>query len=235
MFFEDWKVVVLSVISSIQFCYIVRKFIHFPKTEGANVPIKGDEKIPVKLFVFGGSMVSVSSSPFSSKVVTYCRLNNIPHTIHESDPSRAPNGKTPYVVHGKNIFGDSQFIIRYLENTFDTDKSSLIAKNKYNLSNSYIRYNNLSKKDQAISELLRITCETQLYYGLISKIWGGKYGISKTESNWKGTVKSYFVAIPSFLQPILCPLIRASMYYTCVLYILLFILLFTLFLLILYF
>ena len=76
---------------------------------------------PIHLHVFPGIYPAVSISPFSSKIVLYCRLAGVPYTVSEahSKMDSMSKGKVPFAFHAGRIIEDSQLIIRYLENTFD--------------------------------------------------------------------------------------------------------------------
>lgn len=165
----------------------------------------------LKVYLFQGSGKTISSSPFSIKLSSYLRLNNIPHNVYEADIMKAPKGKVPYIIHNNNIISDSELIIRYLENTFNLKIMANYASKKYNIE-SFVSYSDLSSNDKALCEMIRLVCEGQLYWGLVSVRWLGFAGVSGLESNWHNTVKNYFDKIPSFIRPLLTSMIRVDIY-----------------------
>lgn len=107
--------------------------------------------------------------------------------------------------------GDSQLIIRYLENTFNV--SSMSMNSIFNLGgskNHFIPFAKLSSTERAQSELIRILCEQDLYWGILSMKWAGKEGICRSETAWHNTVDSYFQAIPVPLRGIITSMIRVD-------------------------
>lgn len=160
----------------------------------------------VYAFVFKGSGKSISSSPFSVKLSSYLRLTGIPHVIQEADMMKAPKGKVPYIQHHGECIGDSELIIRYLENTFD-----VAAMSKANQT-GFIPYSDLSSTDKALCEMIRLTCEGQLYWALVSIRWLGFSGVSSLESNWHATVATYFDSIPFIIRSALTSMIRVSIF-----------------------
>ena len=70
----DWRIPALVLFSGIQLFFTIRKTFVCPRKNPANVITKGESVNTVTLNVFKGSGVTVSSSPFSTKVEMYCRL-----------------------------------------------------------------------------------------------------------------------------------------------------------------
>lgn len=203
----DWKVAVLSFLCGAQLYKSIKDTFCVKWRDPQNVLVKGSSREPVTLYVFQGSGVTVSSSPFSCKLETYCRLAGIPHTIKEADFNKAPKDKVPYIQHGDNILGDSQLIIRYLENTFDVKQTSARVRET---NERFIPFDELSSADQAKSDMIRALCEQDIYWGVVSSRWGGKRGICATETAWHNTVESYFEAIPAVMRGAITNLIRVQ-------------------------
>jgi glutathione S-transferase len=137
----------------------------------------------------------------------------IPHVIKEADHNEAPKSKVPYIKHDGHLLGDSQLIIRYLENTFNVSKMSYLGgvKNKNKNKHAFTPFAKLSATERAHSELIRILCEQDLYWGILSVKWGGKGGICRSESAWHNTVESSFQAIPAAMRGIITAMIRVVM------------------------
>ena len=70
----DWRITALSLICGAQLYSTIKKTFTVPWTNPENVITKGTSASLVTLYVFKGSGVTVSSSCFSSKIETYCRL-----------------------------------------------------------------------------------------------------------------------------------------------------------------
>ena len=71
---SNWSVMSLSLLCAmLMYKQIKQTFV--PRWSGAgNVITKGKSASTVTLYVFRGSGVTISSSPFSSKLEMYCRL-----------------------------------------------------------------------------------------------------------------------------------------------------------------
>ena len=171
----------------------------------------------ITVYVFPAAGATTSSSPFATKLLTYCRLTGIPHVVEVADPAKAPNGKIPFISHGANLLGDSQLIIRYLENTFDVPKSShQVVKNSIYgdlLLIPYVCFNELNPGDKSICNMVRLVCEGELYWGLVSLRFLGNIGVGKSESLWHNTIDEFFHTIPSLIRPLVTAMIRVSTYH----------------------
>lgn len=103
--------------------------------------------------------------------------------------------------HDGHVIGDSQLIIRYLENTFNVSK----------LSEQYFQpFEKLTPSQKAQSDLIRVLCEQDLYWGIVSTKWGGKGGIGRTETCWHNTVISYFSGIPAAMRGVITSMVRVA-------------------------
>jgi hypothetical protein len=191
--------------------YQIYKCFHYPgKIEINEIefpPFDRSDDPVVHAYVLKGDGKSISSSPFSIKLSSYLRLTGIPHTIHEGDIMRAPKGKIPYIIHQGQVISDTQLIIRYLENTFNLE--TMLKENK----NNFLLYSQLTVQEKALCEMIRLTCEGQLYWAIISIRWLGSSGVSGLESNWHQTVKSYFDAIPTIIRSAFTSMIRVNIYH----------------------
>lgn len=168
-------------------------------------------KEKVTACVFKSASPSISGSPYSTKLTAYLRFCGIPHVVKEAQFEKAPKNKVPYIEHAGSLFGDSQLIIRYLDNTYDVAEMSVVAlRDLKGLKKAFVPFANLSTIDQARSDAIRLTCETELYWALCSIRWSGKSGIGKKESLWAATCEAYFGAIPAFIRYLLTPMLRVS-------------------------
>ena len=87
--YGDWKFVTASFV----ILFLVRSWIkltfYMPKSKPEkDVPTKGvsnGTNDTITVSVFKGSGTSISSSPFSTKMLSYLRLAGIPHIVEEGD------------------------------------------------------------------------------------------------------------------------------------------------------
>ena len=137
-------------------------------------------------------------------------MSGIPHNVLLADLGANPKGKIPYIKHGGKLIGDTELIIRYLENSFDVKAMAAKAKSAYTGATAFVPFDDLSPSDQAISDLVRLTCESELYWALVSIRWLGAVGISASEENWYTAAKNYFGDLPLALRLAFVPMIRAN-------------------------
>jgi glutathione S-transferase len=178
--------------------------------ENAPVDLDDDTDRLVTACVFPGDGETMSFSPYSTKLLMYLRLSGIPHSTQVADVQKAPKSKVPYIEHGKNVVGDSQLIIRYLENTHNVKKMAAAAAARYDMTHPLLPFDHLSVTQQAKSDCIRLTCESDPYWALISLRWGGEYGMAKSEGHWDRSVSILFHAIPAVIRPVLVRFIRGS-------------------------
>ena len=89
----------------------------------------------LKLVQFHPAFGSRNLSPYCLKLETYLRMTGIAHElVWNSDPSKAPKGKLPYIIDGDLVMGDSVLIIDYLkEKHGDPLDGALTAEQKAQL------------------------------------------------------------------------------------------------------
>lgn len=140
-------------------------------------------------------------------------MAGIPHKLRPAEIGKNPKGKIPYILHNNNLIGDSELIIRYFENSYDLNRMSVsnaVKPLNNNTIPKFIPYPDLSPEQQAVSDLVRVTCESDLYWTLVSNRWLGEYGVSKSEANWNTTKRLFFGPIPALIRWALVPFIRAK-------------------------
>lgn len=176
----DWKLCTLGFISLFQFVSFIQKtfVLNLVLADDVTSKPKSNEshKHFVTVNVFKGTGIAISSSPFSTKIIAYCRLAGIPHIVQEADIQKAPKSKVPYISHDGNIVGDSQLIIRYLEKVFNVSEMAKTALSRIEFKVPFVPFSKLTAEQQALSDMIRITCEGELYWGLASTRWLGKGG-----------------------------------------------------------
>lgn len=210
-------IAVVFVLLLVSFGKSMHSLFAFPRRRVPDAPrCGGDAQTPVTVFVFPGLLSSISGSPFSTKLLTYLRLAGVPFRIGQADMSKAPKGKFPFIEHGGRVVADTQLIIRYLEATFGVGRMSkeavkqLAARAKGQKSTlaPLVPCGELSAGDRAHSDLVRVTCDEVLYWGLVSSRWLGTEGVAAREANWHATVAAYFGAIPWLVRGAVCAMIR---------------------------
>lgn len=216
---SNWTPVVAVVSTALCVVLLVlnlRSLFVVPYKVGESVPTKCAKedgyKEKVVAYVFKSATSTISGSPFSTKLTAYLRLSGIPHIVKEAQFENAPKGKVPYIEHAGSFFGDTQLIIRYLNNTYDIAEMATAAlKDLPGLKKAFVPFDNLPAADQAISETIRLTCETELYWANSGVRWAGKLGIGKKESLWTATREAYFGDMPAVIRQLLTPMIRVGL------------------------
>ena len=205
-FASDWRntVIVLSfLIIFLQTYKLLKDTFVFPIKRALDVPEVADDSSThdtIALYILGGDPNAISASPFSTKIVLFCRMAGIPHSTHEPDMAKNPKGKAPYAMHGKTLIADSQLIIRYLENTFDIKRMAPSSR--------FQPYEALTDDQKALCNFVRSVCDGDLYWATVSARWLGAAGLTKTESNWDTTVRMYFGKIPAAIRGLITALSR---------------------------
>lgn len=207
--------VVASVLCALQLVATIKSTFVVQKKHVSDVPkrCKTDDgyKEKVTAYVFVSRSISISGSPFSTKLTAYLRLAGIPHIVKEADFEKAPKNKVPYIDHAGSFFGDSQLIIRYLENTYDVSAMARAAlKELKGAKKAFVPFDLLTPTQQGISDCVRLACETELYWALSGIRWAGDCGIGKKETLWEATKAAYFEMIPAFIRGIITAMIRVS-------------------------
>lgn len=214
--FANYAVILLLLIIIWLVYNNLKKSFTFPLKAAKDTPSppsdpNSNDKL-VHLYLFQGFKNAVSFSPFSSKLALYCRWTGIPHTTQAADFTSNPKGKVPYARHANQLIPDSQFIISYLEKTFDVRKMAQdVTKKNKNLKKSFVCYDDLCPADKALCDFVRYTCEGDLYWSVCSIRWLGKAGLTEKESSWQTTVNLYFAETPSFLRQIITSLARVML------------------------
>lgn len=113
-------------------------------------------------------------SPFCSKLETYLRMAEVPHTVAPADFRKAPKGKIPYVSLDGKLVGDSQLVINELERRAGDRALD----------------HGLSARDAAIGHAVRRMIEEGTYFI-------GLYGRWATDEGWAQTAPVLKQAIPS--------------------------------------
>jgi glutathione S-transferase len=177
----------------------------------------GSSRDAINLHVFKASPHCPSGSPLSVKVVLYARMCGIPHKVidamegGECMSKNQQKGKVPVLEHAGAWVGDSQLIIRYLEETFDIETTSANAVTRFPGTSKFVPYDSLTAEQQATCTMVRLAFEEFLYWGLLSNRWLGAVGMSENEDNFTTTADKYFGSLPLFVRALLVPFYRAKM------------------------
>lgn len=216
--YGDWQNLVLAGSCALNAVFVysfVKKTFAFPFKAAPDAPKESKMTDTVACYVMPGSSHCVSASPFSTKVILYCRLAGLPHTVDKPSWTKNPKGKIPYIIHGGHLIGDSQLIIRYLENTFDIAASSKVSAEKFGAQNPFVPFKDLDEKSKSMSEAVRLLCETEIYWAGVSSRWLGSAGIARSESEWKTTVSAYFSDIPGVIRGLIARMLRVNVTESC--------------------
>ena len=143
-----------GVVAATQICLFIKNTFFFPLKRAKDELLQcGDDVCiePIHLHLFPGTYPTVSISPFCSKIVLYCRLAGIPYTVSEaySKLDSMSKGKVPFAVHAGKVIQDSQFIIKYLESTFDVASMAKAVPAMFkNKSKPFVCYELLDEKQR---------------------------------------------------------------------------------------
>lgn len=131
----------------------------------------------ITLFQYQPAFGLPNASPFCMKVEVFLKMANLDYkTKVINDPSKAPNGKLPYISDENETVADSAFILQYL-----------INKHKVDLNQ------NTSDRDLATAEATVRMLEEHYYWSLVYSRW-------IDERYWPATKKSFFGGLPLPLQ-----------------------------------
>lgn len=107
------------------------------------------------LYTLPGAWGTRSLSPFCTKLEAWLLLAGVPYRLARAFPPQAPKGKVPYVRDGDVLLGDSQLVIRHLEETRGVSLDR-----------------HLDPRRAALAHLARRTIEEGTYYSGLWLRWG---------------------------------------------------------------
>ena len=168
-----------------------RSTFSFPLKKQDDAPSVGNSAETVTIYAFPASPHCPSASPLSTKVTLFSRMCGIPHIVcnaMKKGLNTNKKGKAPFLLHDGSFVADSQLMLRYLENTFDVSAMSTSAITHFPGAVKFIPFDKLTPEQQAISTMVRITCEDHLYWSGISSRWLGAVGLSENEQNYQKLV-----------------------------------------------
>ncbi len=116
-------------------------------------------------------------SHFCCKTETYLRMTELPYTMIESVPFRAPKGKLPYIKDGDKEIADSRFIIAYLKETYGDQLDKDL---------------NAEQRAVALARMI----EEHLFWGTMYTRW------QYTENNWRTNKQAVFGDLPPIIRDI---------------------------------
>eukprot|EP00884_Botryococcus_braunii_P007782 jgi/Botrbrau1/17004/Bobra.49_2s0063.2 len=140
---------------------------------GCWLGVKRCNRVRAALIKLNG--VASSCSPYVTKVETWLRFNNFKYTKKLGNLMKAPFKKLPCIVHNGQVIPDSNFIIRYLKNTFPEK----VAK--------------LSPEQEALSTVITQFCHQHFCGPLIGNRWIDDEG-------FKTCLNKFFTFLPLPLQ-----------------------------------
>ncbi|PCJ21889.1 MAG: glutathione S-transferase [Gammaproteobacteria bacterium] len=136
----------------------------------------------IKLYQFRRTWGIPNQSHFCCKVETYLRFAGLDYEMEATLPTVSPKGKLPYIEDGGRTVADSDFIIRYLKETYgdplDVD---------------------LTAEQKATGVAIQRICEDHLFWATMYTRW------NYTDENWAEIKDAIFHAVPfpSWVQPML--------------------------------
>ncbi|KAJ3310396.1 hypothetical protein HDV04_005054 [Boothiomyces sp. JEL0838] len=131
-----------------------------------------------KIIVCGGGQKTrfPNGSPGVCKLIAFLEYNKIPYEYKTTTNFKeSPNEKIPFVHYKGQIISDSHFIIRKLvQDGLAKDPNA-----------------GLNESEIAISEMIRTSFESILYWGIVKHRW---------INNWEHTKEEYFGKMPAILK-----------------------------------
>ncbi|KAI9010594.1 hypothetical protein DFJ74DRAFT_772204 [Hyaloraphidium curvatum] len=161
------------------------------KPSPPTTPERGDPADRIVLHSAPAAPGVPTASPFDLKLRSYLHLAGLEYDTVKGSPLASPKGYVPFISHGKNVIGDSELIIGYLERTYPAAK----WKNA-------LRWDQMDESQRTASDAaVRIT-EDSFYRAFLYYRW------LWSDANF-GHVASYVLAsdpvagsVPSFLRPL---------------------------------
>jgi glutathione S-transferase len=116
----------------------------------------------IKLYKFGSIGDVCDASPFCVKIEAYLRLADLPYEAlcGAQYLRKAPKGKLPFIEDNGKIIADSNFILKYLKETYGDTLDG-----------------DLSDADKAIAHAFIKMIDENLYWVLVHARW-------KLDNNW---------------------------------------------------
>jgi glutathione S-transferase len=118
-------------------------------------------------------------SPFCMKVEILLKMAGLPYGVErESNPTKGPKGKIPFIRDGNDVIGDSGFIQAHLETRYGVDFDK-----------------GLSGPERAVAHGLARMCEERLYWCLVYSRW-------IDAQNWPTVSTFFFADLPPVVRSI---------------------------------
>jgi len=141
----------------------------------------------ITLFQYQPAFGLPNASPFCMKVEVFLKMANLEYkTKTINDPSKAPNGKLPYISDNNETIADSAFILQHLTHKHQIDLNQ-----------------NTSGRDLAIADAVVRMLEEHYYWSLTYSRW-------IDERYWPATKKSFFGGLPLPLRFIIPSVARGK-------------------------
>lgn len=122
---------------------------------------------------------------FNVKVETYLRMADVPYTVVETMPLKAPKGKLPYIEENGKRIADSSVIIEYLKEQYGDPLDK-----------------DLSAEQRAISTAMQRLLEDHLYWVSMYTRW------HYSEENWQVNKRAIFGSMPPLIRDIVAVVYR---------------------------
>jgi glutathione S-transferase len=140
----------------------------------------------IELHQFPPAFGLPSPSSFCLKLETWLRMVGLDYTVvQENDPRRAPLGKMPWIVDGKEVVGDSSLVIEHLKRSREIDPDAALAP------------------EQAATALgVKRLIENHLYQVFVYYRW---------VASGPEVISRFFAGLPAPIRPVITRLARRKM------------------------
>jgi len=130
----------------------------------------------ITLYAFGPFFGLPDPSPFVLKTAVQLQMAGLDYRIDTTGRQRAPKGKLPYIEDEGRIIGDSTFIRRYIERTYQLDLDRA-----------------LDDRERALAWSVERMLEDHLYWAIVHARW------MVDENFYKGPAQ-FFVPVPEAMR-----------------------------------
>lgn len=142
----------------------------------------------ITLFQFYRVWGLPNASPFCMKVETYLRMAKIPYeNKFVNNPQKSPKRKLPYIRMDGLLYPDSELIIYELKKRLGDELD-----------------NDLTKEQNAVAQLIEITCSERLYWVEVYMRW-------QEDAGWNFLKETMFGKLPAVAKMFIPNMVRKNM------------------------
>ena len=148
--------------------------------------MSGQNQPPITLFMFSPMWGLPTHGPYGLKLATWLRVAGIEHrVVHEDDPRKGPNKKSPWIEIDAKRIGDSELVIEHLVDRLGIDPDR-----------------HLTALQRAQSLAIRRMFEE--HFGPIYD-----YSFFVLDEGWEHA-RAHFAFLPALLRAVALPMIRSD-------------------------